>query len=55
MTQNVKNRLPEFLGIGPPRTGTTWLHNDLSTWKTPRAGRSRQPSPAPDSQRLAVG
>ena len=26
MSQNVKPRLPEFLGIGPPRTGTTWLH-----------------------------
>ena len=29
MSQNVKPRLPEFLGIGPPRTGTTWLHNVL--------------------------
>ena len=25
----MKHRLPEFLGIGPPRTGTTWLHNVL--------------------------
>jgi hypothetical protein len=24
-----KVRLPEFMGIGPPRTGTTWLHNVL--------------------------
>lgn len=22
-------RLPEFMGVGPPRTGTTWLHNVL--------------------------
>jgi Sulfotransferase domain len=22
-------RLPQFLGVGPPRTGTTWLHNVL--------------------------
>ena len=29
MSQTVKPRLPEFLGIGPPRTGTTWLHNVL--------------------------
>ncbi len=29
MSQDVKHRLPEFLGIGPPRTGTTWLHNVL--------------------------
>ncbi len=24
-----KVRLPEFLGVGPPRTGTTWLHTAL--------------------------
>ena len=23
------NRLPDFLGVGPPRTGTTWLHRAL--------------------------
>lgn len=23
-------RLPDFLGVGPPRTGTTWLHNALA-------------------------
>lgn len=23
-------RLPDFLGVGPPRTGTTWLHTALS-------------------------
>ena len=22
-------RLPEIIGVGPPRTGTTWLHNVL--------------------------
>jgi hypothetical protein len=31
------------------------LRIDLSTWKQPRAGRSRQPSAEPGSQRLAVG
>src|SRR5579872_2619142 len=29
MSQKEKYRLPEFLGVGPPRTGTTWLHNVL--------------------------
>ena len=29
MSQKGKYRLPEFLGVGPPRTGTTWLHNVL--------------------------
>jgi hypothetical protein len=29
MSHAVKYRLPEFLAIGPPRTGTTWLHNVL--------------------------
>jgi hypothetical protein len=29
MSHQMKHRLPEFLGIGPPRTGTTWLHNVL--------------------------
>ena len=25
-----KLRLPDFIGIGPPRTGTTWLHQVLA-------------------------
>jgi hypothetical protein len=29
MSQSVKYRLPEIVGLGPPRTGTTWLHNAL--------------------------
>ncbi len=29
MNRNVKYRLPEFIGIGPPRTGSTWLHRAL--------------------------
>ena len=24
-------RLPDFIGVGPPRTGTTWLHEVLKT------------------------
>src|SRR3990172_7835495 len=26
----MRQRLPEFIGVGPPRTATTWLHKVLS-------------------------
>ena len=29
MSINHKNRWPDFLAVGPPRTGTTWLHRAL--------------------------
>src|SRR5258708_20436805 len=29
MSANVKHRLPEIIGAGPGRTGTTWLHRVL--------------------------
>lgn len=28
--QNGAGRLPDFIAVGPPRTGTTWLHRALS-------------------------
>ncbi len=29
MSASIKHRLPEIIGAGPPRTGTTWLHRVL--------------------------
>ena len=30
MRSGAQFRLPDFVGIGPERTGTTWLHNTLT-------------------------
>ena len=29
-TTSARLRLPDFIGVGPPRTGTTWLHEALT-------------------------